>query len=303
MDFLIGATAACGAVVFTNPFDVLKTRMQLQGELKSRGQYAVFYKNIPHAAVSIAKAEGLRSLQKGLLPALGYQFIMNGTRFGLYKRILDSGIISHADGSVTTVGCVAAGATCGMIAGFTGSPFYLVKTQLQSQASSSIAVGYQHEHRGVISAFSTIIRQEGVVGLWRGATTSLPRVGTGSAAQLFSFSKSKDWLHSLEVVERDSWQSTLVGAMLSGIVIVSCMCPFDVIATRLYNQGVDKHGKGVLYSGIVDCTLKMLKTEGVRGFYKGWSAIYFRIGPHSFLNLVFWDSLHRLYDQFKKTSS
>ncbi|XP_047492224.1 solute carrier family 25 member 35-like isoform X1 [Penaeus chinensis] len=295
MEFVIGATAACGACIFSNPMDVLKTRMQLQGELKARGQYTIIYRNILHAGIAVAKADGISGLQKGLVPALSYQVVMNGMRFGLYRKILDSGIISRADGSVSSLGCIAAGAFVGVVGGVVGSPFYLVKTHLQSHAAESIAVGHQHKHEGFLSALHKIFNQEGVKGLWRGATTSIPRVGVGSAAQLFSYSKSKDWLDHYGLYSRDSWQSTFVGAMVSGLVIASCMSPFDVVATRVYNQGLDKHGRGLLYKGITDCILKIYKTEGVWGFYKGWSAIYFRIGPHSFLNLIFWDHLQKLF--------
>jgi len=31
-DFVLGGVAAMGAVMFTNPIDVVKTRMQLQGD-------------------------------------------------------------------------------------------------------------------------------------------------------------------------------------------------------------------------------------------------------------------------------
>lgn len=31
--FIAGGLAACGAVTFTNPIELVKTRMQLQGEL------------------------------------------------------------------------------------------------------------------------------------------------------------------------------------------------------------------------------------------------------------------------------
>lgn len=55
MEFVIGATAACGACIFSNPMDVLKTRMQLQGELKARGQYTIIYRNIIHAGIAVAK--------------------------------------------------------------------------------------------------------------------------------------------------------------------------------------------------------------------------------------------------------
>lgn len=65
MDFLIGGMAAVGAGFFTNPLEVLKIRMQLQGELKARGHYVVHYKNMVHAAVVVAKEDGILALQKG----------------------------------------------------------------------------------------------------------------------------------------------------------------------------------------------------------------------------------------------
>ena len=82
MDFVIAGVAAVGAGFFSNPLEVLKTRMQLQGELRAKGQYAVHYRNIFHATYSIVKHDGVLSLQKGLSPALWVQFIMNGVRLG-----------------------------------------------------------------------------------------------------------------------------------------------------------------------------------------------------------------------------
>lgn len=69
------------------------------------------------------------------------------------------------------------------------------------------------------------------------------------------------------------------------------MTPFDVVSTRIYNQGVSGHGKGLYYSGVTDCFAKIFKAEGVWGFYKGFGASFFRIGPHTMLSLVFWDQL------------
>lgn len=72
--------------------------------------------------------------------------------------------------------------------------FFKVKTHLQSKASREIAVGYQHNHRGTFTALANIFRKDGIRGLWRGATASLPRVGVGSAAQLSTFSTAKEFL-------------------------------------------------------------------------------------------------------------
>lgn len=82
MEFVLGGTAAMGACLFTNPLEVLKTRLQLQGELKAKGHHAVHYKNVFHAGYVVARNDGLLALQKGLVPALWVQLVMNGARLG-----------------------------------------------------------------------------------------------------------------------------------------------------------------------------------------------------------------------------
>ncbi|CAH1984866.1 unnamed protein product [Acanthoscelides obtectus] len=82
MDFAVGGAAAMGASIFSNPFDVLKTRMQLQGELKARGHHPVHYRNVVHAAWVIAREEGLGGLQKGLGPAMIMHGVRNSARLG-----------------------------------------------------------------------------------------------------------------------------------------------------------------------------------------------------------------------------
>lgn len=84
MEFLTGGAAAVAAGFFTNPLEVLKTRMQLQGELKAKGQHAVHYKNVLHAGYVVVKNDGVLALQKGLVPALWVQLFLNGARLGKY---------------------------------------------------------------------------------------------------------------------------------------------------------------------------------------------------------------------------
>lgn len=54
--------------------------MQLQGELAAHGTYVKPYKGVIEAFVAVAKNEGIYGLQKGLVPALYFQFIINGFR-------------------------------------------------------------------------------------------------------------------------------------------------------------------------------------------------------------------------------
>lgn len=126
-EFSLGAIAAVCAACFTNPLEVVKTRMQLQGELRNKGQYTVYYRNTFHALYTIAKFDGLRGIQSGLVPALGYQIFMNGPRLGSYQILIDMGLTKDNE-------CILCGFLKDLLAaGFAGafgnavgSPFFMV---------------------------------------------------------------------------------------------------------------------------------------------------------------------------------
>uniref|UniRef100_A0A034W6L3 Solute carrier family 25 member 35 n=1 Tax=Bactrocera dorsalis TaxID=27457 RepID=A0A034W6L3_BACDO len=83
-DFIIGGTASLGATYFTNPLEVIKTRIQLQGELSASGTYVKPYKGVINAFIVVGRNEGISGLQKGLVPALYFQFILNSFRLLYY---------------------------------------------------------------------------------------------------------------------------------------------------------------------------------------------------------------------------
>lgn len=61
----MSALAPALAVVFTNPFDTIKVRMQLQSNAQTK-----VYTSTLDALRKISSSEGLRGLQKGLTPAI-----------------------------------------------------------------------------------------------------------------------------------------------------------------------------------------------------------------------------------------
>lgn len=48
----------------------------------------------------------------------------------------------------------------------------------------------------------------------------------------------------------DSWLVGLTAGMVSSVVVVLAMTPFDVVSTRLYNQPVDPLGKARLFHAL-----------------------------------------------------
>lgn len=119
LDFALGALACCAACVFTNPLEVIKTRLQLQGELRARGSYQRHYRGVLQALWVVGRTDGLRGLQKGLSVGLMYQGVMNGVRLGSYSYCEALGITSFHGGSLLS------GAGAGAVGAFIASPAYL----------------------------------------------------------------------------------------------------------------------------------------------------------------------------------
>jgi solute carrier family 25 protein 34/35 len=96
-------------------------------------------------------------------------------------------------------------------------------------------------------AASQIYSTHGISGLWRGVSGAVPRVAVGSAAQLATFSKAMELVHDgldrihssspVVVVLKQSWVVAAAASLVSGVAVVAFFTPFDVISTRLYNQG------------------------------------------------------------------
>lgn len=288
--FLSGAISAVCACTITNPMDLIKTRLQLQGEAGSKSRQ---YRNVFHAFSTIFKQEGVRGLQRGLLPALSYQTLMNGSRLGFYEPIQRS-IRNHvqidADSSVLKM---LSGALSGMIGATLGNPMYLVKNRLQSQ-SLHFECKEVYAYKGTFDGLSQVIRADGFRGLARGLNGSIPRVAVGSSTQLTSYDFFK--AYALEAGLSNGFTQQLVSGLLASVVTVTTMNPFDVVATRLFQSS----GKQTVYTGPIDCALKLVKTEGVGALQKGWTAQLARLAPMTVISLVLLENVRSYLVGFPK---
>ncbi|CAG9759496.1 unnamed protein product [Ceutorhynchus assimilis] len=294
MEFLLGGASGMAACLFTNPLEVLKTRLQLQGELQAKGHHAVHYRNVFHAGYVVAKNDGLLALQKGLVPALWVQLVMNGARLGVYGFADAAGYLRDESGDLVFTKTILISGAGSVLGNYAASPLFLVKTHLQSQAVDAIAVGHQHKHNGTFQALLNIYKANGIKkGLFRGAVATIPRSFVGGSSQLICFDYTKQIITNYGITDNKLLKSFL-GSMVGGIGISIMMTPFDLIMTRLYNQPADPSGKGLLYSSYFDCVGKIYKSEGLMAFYKGLGPMYLRLGPHTLLCLMFFDQFREL---------
>ncbi|EJS42956.1 oac1p [Saccharomyces arboricola H-6] len=287
--FVAGGLAACIAVTVTNPIELIKIRMQLQGEMSASA--AKIYKNPIQGMAVIFKNEGIKGLQKGLNAAYIYQIGLNGSRLGFYEPIRTS--LNHLffpdqeSHKVQSVGInVFSGAASGIIGAVVGSPLFLVKTRLQSY-SEFIKIGEQTHYTGVWNGLVTIFKTEGVKGLFRGIDAAILRTGAGSSVQLPIYNTAKSFLVKNDIM-KDGPALHLTASTISGLGVAVVMNPWDVILTRIYNQ------KGNLYKGPIDCLVKTVKIEGITALYKGFVAQVFRIAPHTIMCLTFMEQTMKL---------
>lgn len=216
--------------------------------------------------------------------------VLNIFSLGIYTTAYEKGWTRNKDGNVSLLKSAFFGGVGGTIGQALASPFFMLRNQLQSASVKKIAVGYQHQHGGFISAFKKIYTAHGIAGLYRGVLVTVPRGMMGSGSQIATFGWTKDFLQR-KFPDMDQTNISVVSGASAGTAMAIAMNPTDVISTRLYNQGVNTKGKGIYYSGVIDCFVKILKAEGFRGFYKGFWPHYIRLGPHSALVLLFFDEL------------
>ncbi|KAF9969204.1 hypothetical protein BGZ73_008555 [Actinomortierella ambigua] len=296
-NFAISALAPSLAVLFTNPFDTVKVRLQLQGEVVKTRIPGGHGKEVLKVSEKTFRHEGMRGLQKGLFPAILKESSKNIFRLGLYDPILNAMHPLSAPGEASTAPAwkrMIAGATCGAMGAISANPFELVKTRLQSHATGKLAVGNQYAYTGTWSALRTIIANDGVMTLYKGSLISIARSMAGSAANLTTYSLLKDHARNQWAV-KDGIMLDMTASLVSAFVSVVVMNPMDVVRIRLYNRSSQAAKQSTLQS----CR-HILITEGPMAFYKGFSTHFMRIGPHFTLTFVFLGMLKRQLLEMKE---
>ncbi|RPD82273.1 mitochondrial carrier [Lentinus tigrinus ALCF2SS1-7] len=301
--FICGGTAACVAVTVSNPAEVAKTRMQLQGELAAKGAGKV-YKNSLDVIAKTWRNEGIRGIQRGLGPAYVYQILMNGSRLGFYEPIRTrvNTLVGANPADQIPLTSLFSGAVSGIIGASFGNPFFLIKARMQAY-SPVLPVGAQHYYKSSFDALKSIWRAEKFRGLVRGVDAAALRTAMGSSVQLPSYNWTKNQLVSHGIVRGDSIWAFLASSTVSGLCVLAMMQPTDTVLTRMYNQPTirtpDGRHVGALYKNPLDCLWKTLKAEGPLGWYKGSTAHFLRIVPHTIVTLTANDIIVGLYKRVR----
>jgi solute carrier family 25, member 34/35 len=199
--------------------------MQLQGELQEKGVSTLRYRGPLHGVSVIIRNEGIRGVYRGLGSAYIYQILLNGSRLGFYEPMRSTLTpLFFKDPKTQSLGInVFCGAASGVIGAILGSPFFLVKTRLQSY-SPALPVGTQHMYKNALDGFRQIYSAEGVRGLYRGMGAAMIRTGFGSSVQLPTYFFAKRRLIKHLGME-DGPALHLASSTVSGFVVCVFMHP------------------------------------------------------------------------------
>jgi hypothetical protein len=162
--FAAGCTAQLWASVIWVPMDIVKERLQVEGQLKTTENFG----SSSNALKQIVKQEGVAGLYRAYWLHQFTWMPYNGIYFSCYDSVR-SYLGAHTTVPEGLPTNVIAGLIAGTIASVTTSPLDLVKTRLQVQRSNPEIFDYN----GLIDATLKIVKREGVTALFDGVSSRI----------------------------------------------------------------------------------------------------------------------------------
>lgn len=282
--FLNGGLSGMAATCVVQPLDLVKNRMQLSGV----GGAAKEHKTSLHVITSVIRNEGITGIYAGLGAGLLRQASYTTVRMGVYNTVLEA---YSKDGKQPNF---AAKAGIGMLAGCVGSIFGNPAeiSLIRMTSDGRLPAAERRNYTGVVNALTRIVREEGVLTLWRGVIPTMGRAMVVNAAQLASYSQAKELLLNTKYFE-DNLKCHFTASTISGFITTVASMPVDIAKTRIQSMKIID-GKPE-YKGAIDVLVKVVKNEGVFSLWKGFTPYFSRLAPHSIITFCVLEQLNQLY--------
>lgn len=323
--FVEGGIASIVAGCSTHPLDLIKVRMQLQGEngapkinpapavqnlrpslafhttsLSAPGSIRVPLPQ-PQAArvgpiavgVRIVQQEGVGALFQGVSATILRQTLYSTTRMGLYDMLKKKWTDPNS-GSLPLTQKIAAGLIAGAIGAAVGNPADVAMVRMQ--ADGRLPLAQRRNYTSVFDALTRMARQEGVASLWRGSSLTINRAMLVTASQLASYDQFKEMILEKGLM-RDGLGTHVTASFAAGFVAAVASNPVDVIKTRVMNMKVEP-GAEPPYAGPLDCAIKTVRAEGPLALYKGFVPTISRQGPFTVVLFVTLEQVRKLLKDF-----
>lgn len=178
-ELLAGGSAGGCQVVFTNPLEIVKIRLQMQGEAAKTIEGVQ-----KRSAIWIVRNLGLLGLYKGASACLLRDVPFSAIYFPAYAHLKKDFFGEGPGKQLNVLQLLTAGAIAGMPAAYFTTPCDVIKTRLQTEAKLG-----QTSYHGLRHATATIWREEGFAAFFKGGPArilrSSPQFGCTLAAYEF----------------------------------------------------------------------------------------------------------------------
>ncbi|XP_048032732.1 solute carrier family 25 member 48 [Megalobrama amblycephala] len=273
-DFVAGWIGGASSVIVGHPLDTVKTRLQA-----GKG-----YKNTLHCVVTIYKKENVTGFFKGLSFPLASITLYNSLVFGFFsntQRLISRYRYDDGRHPCSMLDLTVASMLTGLVSVGVGAPVDLVKIRLQLQTQPVLAENFnlagngsvplrsmgiqsQFMYRGPLHCISTVLQNEGIQGLYRGAGAMILRDVPGYTLYFIPYTLFCNWLNPDGSGTPHPCCIWLAGGLAGSISWVTAT-PADVVKSRLQADAMQQRK----YKGIVHCIMQSYKTEGIHVFFRG----------------------------------
>eukprot|EP00039_Didymoeca_costata_P032050 m.36654 g.36654 ORF g.36654 m.36654 type:complete len:290 (-) comp9168_c0_seq1:260-1129(-) len=240
--YFAGAVSGISDTVFSHPLDTLKTRLQsrqVEGKRVDSGRLWT------HPSFR-------KGLYDGINPALVRGVLSNSIFLGCndtFRNILGVGQNTPAF-SPSFLGAAVLGSFAEALL---YTPLELSKIKLQ--------VG---QHKSTPNALRELVAKHGIRGSYLGFTAMLYGVMLGNVAFFTSYKLIVDGLERSG--NKDiSAKSAMIAGSAANILYFALGHPLDTVQSCIMTQRY----AGELYSGTLDCTLKLVKSHGTKSLFRG----------------------------------
>jgi len=158
-EILAGGCAGFSQVMFTNPLEIVKIRLQVAGEIASAQK---------PSALAVVRELGFFGLYKGSRACLLRDGPFSAIYFPAYAHLKPK--FADENGYNTPLSLLVAGAIAGMPAASLVTPADVIKTRLQVVAREG-----QTSYNGLLDAARKIYVEEGFRAFWKGAVARMCR--------------------------------------------------------------------------------------------------------------------------------
>lgn len=277
----------------TQPLDCIKVRHQLQIE-PIRKDVGAKYTSTFQTLVTMFKEEGIRGLWKGHVPGQILSITYGFGQFAAYDNFNRHSRKIKFFNEHSDIRHIVGGGVAGAFGMSIATPFDVVRTRF-------IAQDHNTGYKSIFHALSSIIRQEGVRGLFRGLVPSVTAIAPNAAIQFGTYNCLLERYKTFMEVDHPSGHIILMAGTFSGIIAKTCIYPLDLIKKRLQIQDFHTHrttyGKNINTTGMLDCLRKTFEKERISGLYKGLSPAVIKSGMMSGFYFFFYEEIMTAFNK------